>query len=400
MIWASALPKDKKGIRINTKPLQIRSFSSTSNLINPKVRLFSSYTSDEIITTITKKEKIQINEIINSVKETELFKTAFTHKSCRANNIPLKSYETLEFYGDSILSYYTAKFLYTVYPDYNEGDMTKLRSLLVGTNNLSVLSKNIELDKYLNFSTSLPENIKINILNKDKTFADIFESFVATLYLEKGEDILLKFLGLTIFNSSKTKNKREEFKKLNDNIHTNLTDQIPFTINNKHSEDTSYVEKEKAMFTNNELFKENSKDLVIPLDLKSMNKITFKFEDLKTKEDPTLLTSIESLLYKNHIFIIKELIKLQTIQDQILDKNSDIQKELNININNELKSNLHTLNELKNIDLNQKNILKQVENINIQIKEFEINRLELNNKLNIIQFILYILLAVLFIITI
>ena len=58
------------------------------------------------------------------------------------------------------------------------------------------------------------------------------------------------------------------------------------------------------------------------------------------------------------------------------------------------------MNELKNIDLNQKNILKQVENINIQIKEFEINRLELNNKLNIIQFILYILLAVLFIITI
>ncbi|RKF65812.1 putative DNA polymerase [Erysiphe neolycopersici] len=160
--------------------------------------------------TISKKEKKEIKDIIASVKDTEIFKKAFTHKSC---NNKANSYETLEFLGDSILCYYVSKFLFTVYKNYDEGDMTNLRSIIVCTNNIAKLSKQIGLNNYLILNEKLPEQIRQNIINKDKTFADIFESFLATLLLEKGEDILVKFLLLTVFNNSKTKDKIEEFNK-------------------------------------------------------------------------------------------------------------------------------------------------------------------------------------------
>ena len=110
-----------------------------------------------------------------------------------------------------------------------------------------------------------------------------------------------------------------------------------------------------------------------------MNQITFKFvqSDLKTNENNrTLAASIESLLNKkNHQIIIKELIKLQTTHDRIIDLNSNIQNDLKININNELSRSrdLHTLrtNEFKAIYLDQKNILQQIENINKSIINLE-----------------------------
>ena len=372
---------NKKGCfhRTNTTPhylnitnTQIKSYSTSTDksLIKP-----SQFTLDDLVLNITKKERKQIKEIIEDVKEKELFKTAFTHTSCCNNKNLLKSYETLEFYGDSLLSYFTTNFLYTVYPNYNEGDFSKIRSLMIGTKNLSKLSQDIRLYQYLEVDKTVIDLNKLSLLKKEKIFADIFESFIAMLYLEKGKDVLLKFLSLTVFNTKITKDKRQEFNKLN--------------INEK-------------LDTNIPLLSEDVTNKVIPLDIKSMNQITFKFEDLKTNENNhTLAASIEALLNKNHQIIIKELIKLQTTHDRIIDINSNIKNDLKININNELSRirNLHTLhtNEFKNINLNQKNIFEQIENINKSISslsELEIKILEQNKILANRQFKLNVILAI------
>lgn len=428
---------NKKGCynRTNTKPhylnivTQIRSYSTSTDksLIKP-----TQYTLDDLVLNITRKERKQIKEIIEDVKEKELFKTAFTHTSCIKNKNLLKSYETLEFYGDSLLNYFTTKFLYLVYPNYNEGDFSKLRSLMVSTKNLSKLSQDIRLYQYLEVDKTVIDINKLSLLKTEKLFADIFESFVAMLYLEKGKDVLLKFLSLTVFNTQITKDKREEFNKLN--IKEKLDTNIPL-LSKDHNitkqkclvySSSSPVQLEAQQggqsLNNKELFKENSDkyncedvtNKIIPLDIKSMNQITFKFEDLKTNENNhTLAASIESLLNKNHQIIIKELIKLQTIHDRIIDLNSNIKNELIININKELSRNrnLHTLqtNEFKNIIINQKNLFvgtlgtletlwtQQIENINKSISslsELEIKILEQNKFLANRQFKLNVILAI------
>lgn len=151
-----------------------------------------------------KNNKDKIQEIINSIKDTNNFRIAFTHKSLRSlyPNKELQSYERLEFFGDSLLAYYTTYFLFKCFPQHSEGDLTKLRTLLVERKNLSKISLNIGLDKYLNLSSALklePESDKTI-----KILADIFESFIAALYIEKGENVLHTFLSLTLFYRPET----------------------------------------------------------------------------------------------------------------------------------------------------------------------------------------------------
>src|ERR1700733_13267104 len=53
----------------------------------------------------------KILEIINSIKDTYNFKIAFIHKSVRLTELDNKSYERLEFLGDSLIEHYTSHFL-------------------------------------------------------------------------------------------------------------------------------------------------------------------------------------------------------------------------------------------------------------------------------------------------
>ncbi|WNE41332.1 MAG: Ribonuclease 3 [Mycoplasmataceae bacterium] len=144
----------------------------------------------------------QINEIVKSIESTDNFKNAFIHSSLQ-NEMKLKiSYESLEFLGDSILNFHTTLFIYNKFPDFSEGQMSKLKQLMVKESTLAEISKKISLPKFLRLGEGEKKNggfEKISIL------ADIFESFLGALYLEKGDKIVYKFLNLTLFNWSKGK---------------------------------------------------------------------------------------------------------------------------------------------------------------------------------------------------
>src|ERR1700722_13147951 len=87
----------------------------------------------------------KISKIIASIKDTNNFQQAFLHTSY-LNELNLKrksgsepdlennlqhSYETLEFLGDSVLNFYTSLFIYHQFPNYAEGQMSKLKQLMV-----------------------------------------------------------------------------------------------------------------------------------------------------------------------------------------------------------------------------------------------------------------------------
>src|SRR5690242_25730 len=100
--------------------------------------------------TNSNNKKISVaKEIIENLKESEIFQQALTHTSyCNEHNF-LNSYETLEFLGDSILNFYTCLFIYRSFPHYSEGKMSELKKLMVQESTLAYLSREIDLGKYL-----------------------------------------------------------------------------------------------------------------------------------------------------------------------------------------------------------------------------------------------------------
>jgi len=145
-----------------------------------------------------------IEKIISSVQQTSTFKQAFTHSSFRNefNNGPISDYETLEFLGDSILDMQACLYIYRHYPTLSEGQMSKLKQSMVKESTLAYLSKEIGLKKFLQLGTGEKKN---RGEEKESILSDVFESFVAALYLEKGTRTVKKFLSLTLFTWVKGK---------------------------------------------------------------------------------------------------------------------------------------------------------------------------------------------------
>jgi len=144
------------------------------------------------------KNKKAIERIISSVQETETFQQAFVHSSFRneIDDDKLADYETLEFLGDSILDMRVCLYIYRAYPSFSEGQMSKLKQFMVQENTLAELSKEIGLFNFLKLGAGEEKNKGVE---KKSILADIFESFIAALYLEKGAQVVKKFLDLTLF---------------------------------------------------------------------------------------------------------------------------------------------------------------------------------------------------------
>ncbi|ODQ78222.1 hypothetical protein BABINDRAFT_162886 [Babjeviella inositovora NRRL Y-12698] len=92
--------------------------------------------------------------------------------------------ERLEFLGDSVMNNVITILIYERFPYMNEGDMSKLRTLLICNETLTKWALDYGLDKEL----------KINIPDatlrsgKMKIFADIFEAYIGALALQENYD--------------------------------------------------------------------------------------------------------------------------------------------------------------------------------------------------------------------
>jgi len=92
------------------------------------------------------------------------------------------SYERLEFLGDSILRQIISDYLFIRYKEMQEGSLTKLRSQIENGSSLAEMTRKIGLNKYVLLSRNY-EVIKTREKN-DKIQCDIFEAFIAALYLD------------------------------------------------------------------------------------------------------------------------------------------------------------------------------------------------------------------------
>lgn len=97
----------------------------------------------------------------------------------------LCSNETLEFLGDSFLNFTVTSELIRLYPKFKEGELSKLRAAIVGTDNLIQHAQHLQLGECLILGKG---DLTRARASKHSFLADAFEAVVAALYLDAGEE--------------------------------------------------------------------------------------------------------------------------------------------------------------------------------------------------------------------
>ena len=93
------------------------------------------------------------------------------------------SNERLEFLGDAILDFIVAEKLYQDFPDLTEGEMTKLRSVLVRRDTLARVARTIGLGDYLYLGKGEEAS---GGRHKSANLAGVLEAMLAAVFLDQG----------------------------------------------------------------------------------------------------------------------------------------------------------------------------------------------------------------------
>ena len=138
-----------------------------------------------------------LEKIFGTVEDESLIEKALTHPSYtkELNLDSLTSYERLEFFGDSVLKLFTSKILYNTYSDYPEGDLSKIRSILVSDNILSKIAFEIGVDKRIKLG---PAEEKQGGRKRESNLACAVEALLGAYYLNNKiaeiEHFILEYL--------------------------------------------------------------------------------------------------------------------------------------------------------------------------------------------------------------
>lgn len=123
-----------------------------------------------------------LNKFNIKTKNMHIYDTAFSHSSyCNENNLK-EDYQRLEFLGDKVLDLIMSDYLYNT-TCYEEGKMTKIRSMYVCENALYEYALLLDFPKYVKVGKG--EELSGGKYRK-ATLADMFESFLGAVYQDQG----------------------------------------------------------------------------------------------------------------------------------------------------------------------------------------------------------------------
>lgn len=117
----------------------------------------------------------------HSFKEMALLELALTHRSYRGKNN-----ERLEFLGDSLLNLCIAEKVFNEYPNYQEGDLSRLRANLVNGEILAALAKKLDVPEYLRLGAG---ELKSGGSQRKSILANAMEAVIGAIYLDGGMDV-------------------------------------------------------------------------------------------------------------------------------------------------------------------------------------------------------------------
>jgi ribonuclease III len=134
------------------------------------------------------------NRLGHTFREPAILDRALTHRS-RANEdatgITVDN-ESLEFLGDAVLGFVMADLLFRDYPQFDEGQKSKIKASLVSTATLAQLARHLGLGEFLALGRG---EEKTGGRKKQALLADSYEAVIAAIYLDGGIDAARSFVG-------------------------------------------------------------------------------------------------------------------------------------------------------------------------------------------------------------
>lgn len=120
---------------------------------------------------------------IKRTRQYELYDRALTHSSFTYENklSGIDNYERLEYLGDAVLKLLVSEYLFERFPDYREGDLTKIRAVVVSDAKLAQLAEQMNLGEYIIFGAS---EARSGGRKKVSNLACAFEALLGALFLD------------------------------------------------------------------------------------------------------------------------------------------------------------------------------------------------------------------------
>jgi ribonuclease-3 len=131
----------------------------------------------------------QIEQVLgHRFSDRALLAKAFTHSSSVDNR--LESNERLEFLGDAILSTVICQKLFEMFRSYAEGELTKMKSMLVSRGTCAKVARRLGLPKYLIVGKGMISNKAL----PSSLAAGLLEAVIAAIYVDSGFETARDFI--------------------------------------------------------------------------------------------------------------------------------------------------------------------------------------------------------------
>ena len=117
-----------------------------------------------------------------------LLDKAFTQSSAVSNRF--QSNERLEFFGDSVLGMVICQILFERFPEYLEGDLTKIKSMLVSRRTCAKLTNQLGLGEFLQIGKGMTDSKAL----KGSLAAGLLEAVIAAIYVDGGFEAAKDFV--------------------------------------------------------------------------------------------------------------------------------------------------------------------------------------------------------------
>lgn len=125
------------------------------------------------------------------IKNKALWLEAITHKSWLFFHPEYKDFvdnERLEFLGDSVIQTITSAFIYKNYHQFEEGEMSLIRSNLVNRDRLADIAEKLKIEKFILMTHHIDHKGKRTILG------NALEAIVGAIFLDNNFEIAQKFI--------------------------------------------------------------------------------------------------------------------------------------------------------------------------------------------------------------
>jgi ribonuclease-3 len=133
-------------------------------------------------------------------KDPTLLITALTHRSYLVvtGDEAISSNERLEFLGDAVLDLIVTDFLYKKHPQKLEGDLSKIKSILVSRRALAQAIRQSQIGQYMlmNYGEE-----KTGGKKRTSNLSNLYESLVAAIYLDGGITAARKYISWTLLQA-------------------------------------------------------------------------------------------------------------------------------------------------------------------------------------------------------